>query len=177
MADLGPSSGWLRILPPASRFILHGDALARTAASAAWGVAFAETPCRAVVRADRATLWLGPDETLLWDSSRDGGQNAAMAIEQALRDIPHALIDISHRQIAFEITGPHAERILNGACPLDLERSQFPVGMCTRTVFAKADILLWRTQVETFRLEVWRSFEAYVGGLLREIGLEFHGRD
>jgi sarcosine oxidase subunit gamma len=34
--------------------------------------------------------------------------------------------------------------------------------MCTRTVLAKAEIVLWRTEPNTFHLEVWRSFEAYV---------------
>ncbi len=34
---------------------------------------------------------------------------------------PHALVDISHRQFALEISGPHAGAILNGACPLDLD--------------------------------------------------------
>jgi sarcosine oxidase, subunit gamma len=166
---------WMRTLPPSSRFIFHGDALARTAAVRAWGVGFAETPCRAIVQGERATLWLGPDEYLLWRSGRDGHAESALAIEQALLDIPHALVDVSHRQIALEISGPYAERILNAGCPLDLDVGQFPVGMCTRTVFAKADIVLWRTALQVFHVEVWRSFEGYVRGLLHEIGREFSG--
>jgi sarcosine oxidase, subunit gamma len=159
-------------VPPASRFIFQGSGAARAAAGAAWGVAFADEACRAMVQDKRATVWLGPDEYLLLDFA-DGPNTAASAIEQALRDLPHALVDISHRQIALEIFGPHAEAILSGGCPLDLNVSQFPVGMCTRTVFAKADVLLWRTGTDTFHLEVWRSFTAYVTGLLREIGAEF----
>jgi sarcosine oxidase, subunit gamma len=166
----------VEILPPAARFIWHGDAVARAAASRAWGVAFPETACRAIAQGSRATLWLGPDEYLLWDAERSSGAAAAAALEQALRDIPHALVDVSHRQIALVVAGAHAEPILNGACPLDLDIQAFPVGMCTRTVFAKADILLWRTGIDTFHMEVWRSFAAYVTGLLEEIGAEFHGR-
>jgi sarcosine oxidase subunit gamma len=63
---------------------------------------------------------------------------------------------------------------LSGACPLDLDLAEFPVGMCTRTVLAKADIVLWRTQENRFHLEVWRSFSGYVTGLLGEIALEFY---
>ena len=48
--------------------------------------------------------------------------------------------------------------ILNGACPLDLDMSAFPIGMCTRTVLAKADIVLWRIAEDAFHVEVWRSF-------------------
>jgi sarcosine oxidase, subunit gamma len=100
---------------------------------------------------------------------------AAGALELALADLPHALVDISHRQFALEVSGPHAATNLSGGCPLDLDLSEFPVGMCTRTVFAKADIVLWRTQQDVFHVEVWRSFAAYVTGLLREIAVEFYG--
>jgi sarcosine oxidase subunit gamma len=166
------------VLPRGSRFIFHGDANARAAASTAWGVAFAEQACRAMLAGERATLWLGPDEYLLLDSSGDANlaeatAAAASAIEPALGELPHALVDISHRQIAMQLRGPHAAEILNGACPLDLGIEEFPVGACTRTVFAKAEIVLWRTAHDTFQLEVLRSFAAYVADLLREIAREF----
>jgi sarcosine oxidase, subunit gamma len=165
-------SEWMLGVPPASRLIFQGSGEARTAAAAAWGVAFADEACRAIVLEKRATLWLGPDEYLLLDFA-DAPNMAATAMEQALTGLPHALVEVSHRQIALKIFGPHAELILSGGCPLDLSVANFPVGMCTRTVFAKADILLWRTGADTFHVEVWRSFTAYVTGLLREIGAEF----
>ena len=168
-----PVMEWLTPMPPALRFILHGDAAARAAVSPVWGVGFAEESCRALVGDERATLWLGPDEYLLLGGI-DGWQ-AADALELALRSMPHALVDVSHRQFALEVSGPHAATILSGGCPLDLDLSEFPVGMCTRTVFAKADIVLWRTHQEAFHIEVWRSFAGYVTGLLREIATEFYG--
>jgi sarcosine oxidase, subunit gamma len=178
-----PQKEWISALPPAMRFILHGDVGARSAAASVWGVAFAEQSCRAMLQGARATLWLGPDEYLLLDGI-DGRQVAthesraaevADALELALGRIPHALVNISHRQFALEVSGPHAATILSGGCPLDLDLSEFPVGMCTRTVFAKADIVLWRTQEDAFHVEVWRSFAGYVTGLLRDIAVEFYG--
>ena len=178
-----PQQEWISALPPAMRFILHGDVGARSAAASVWGAAFAEQSCRAMLQGARATLWLGPDEYLLLGGI-DGRQvataeyqvaEAAHALELALADIPHALVDISHRQFALEVSGPHAATILSGGCPLDLDLSEFPVGMCTRTVYAKADIVLWRTQLDEFHVEVWRSFAGYVTGLLREIAVEFYG--
>jgi sarcosine oxidase, subunit gamma len=166
---------WLKAMPPASRFILHGDARARAAAAPAWGVAFAEQACRAVVQDSRATLWLGPDEYLLLGADDASEDVLAGSLERALGELPHALVDISHRQFALQVSGPHAAAILSGACPLDLDLGEFPVGMCTRTVLAKADIVLWRTQEDTFHLEVWRSFAGYVTGLLNEIAREFYG--
>ena len=170
------AADWLRTLPPAARWVLHGDAQARTLAAPVWGVGFSDTACRAMRAGERATLWLGPDEYLLLDlAAQDGGEPAtAASIEAALRDSPHALVDVSHRQFAIEVSGPYAEVILRGACPLDLDISRFPVAMCTRTVFAKADIVLWRTGSDTFYLEVWRSFAGYVAGLLDEIAREFN---
>jgi len=169
---------WMKALPPASRFVLHGGPQARTAAAPAWGVAFIDEPCRALVLGTRATLWLGPDEYLLLDLAggrRESAQATADALEGALGSIPHALVDVGHRQFALEISGPHAQVILSGACPLDLDLGEFPIGMCTRTVFAKADIVLWRTREDAFHVEVWRSFAGYVTGLLREIAREFYG--
>jgi len=40
--------------------------------------------------------------------------------------------------------------------------------MCTRTVLAKAEMVLWRTADEVFRIEVARSFVTYVAEFLAE---------
>jgi sarcosine oxidase subunit gamma len=168
-----PASEWLRVVPPAARFILQGRAGVWAAASGAWGVEFSKEPCRAIVKGYRATLWLGPDEYLLLDADIANADAGAAALERALTGIPYSLVNVGHRQIALQLCGPHAATILNGACPLDLDLAEFPVGMCTRTVFAKADIVLWRTDSDTFHVEVWRSFAAYVTGLLYEIAREF----
>jgi sarcosine oxidase subunit gamma len=172
------AASWLKALPPSARWVLHGDARARALAQPVWGVGFSDAPCRAIAARSRATLWLGPDEYLLLDSAPDAARSEtqaaiAGALETALASTPHALVDISHRQFALEITGPHASVILNGACPLDVDLGEFPVGMCTRTVLAKADIVLWRTREDAFHVEVWRSFAGYVTGVLAEIAAEF----
>jgi sarcosine oxidase subunit gamma len=165
---------FLVALPPAARFMFYGDARAQAAASPVWGTGFSKDACRALVNLDaaRAALWLGPDEYLLLDRNVDS--TAAAELEAVLAEIPHALVDVSHRQFALEVRGPHAASILSGACPLDLDLAECPVGMCTRTVLAKADIVLWRTREDAFQLEVWRSFAAYVTGLLGEIAAGFH---
>jgi sarcosine oxidase, subunit gamma len=182
---------WLEALPPATRYAFYGDAAARAAALPVWGVPFSEEACRAHADSTRATLWLGPDEYLLLEfggglppgsglppgapeDSLPPAAPGASALHQALGGLPHALVDISHRQFALEVRGPHAATILRGACPLDLDLGEFPIGMCTRTVFAKADIVLWRTRSEAFHVEVWRSFSGYVTGVLQEIAVEFY---
>jgi sarcosine oxidase subunit gamma len=170
-----PATPWMRALPPAMRFVLHGDERVRAAAAPVWGVDCAEEACRARVQGARAALWLGPDEYLLIGSDEGTRDGALAALENALVQVPHALVDISHRQFALEVSGPHATAILSGGCPLDLDLGEFPVDMCTRTVLAKAEIVLWRTRDDAFHIEVWRSFAGYVTGLLGEIAAEFYG--
>jgi sarcosine oxidase subunit gamma len=166
------ADAWVRVKPPASRLILQCDAAARGAAANVWGVPFSEKACRAQTLGPRATLWLGPDEHLLWQASRDSALPVE-DLEQALAGHPHSLVDVSHRQVALEVFGPHAATILAGACPLDLDIREFPVEMCTRTVLAKAEIVLWRTAPDAFHVEVWRSFQNYAQALLNEIAREF----
>ncbi len=139
----------------------------RAAAEAAAGLHLTTQACRAVTQGERAALWLGPDEWLLIAPERE---RAALegSLATALARLPHSLVDVSHRQSACVLRGPHAVTLLSAGCPLDLDESAFPVGMCTRTMLAKAEVVLWRTAVEVFRLEVWRSFVAYVSLFLAE---------
>ena len=165
---------WFCMLPAATRLSLRGKAPAQAAAGTAFGAAFAETACRAVTLGERAALWLGPDEELLLAPQAES-EPLTQALRSALAGYAHALVDISHRQVALELRGPQGAWLLGAACPLDLDPSVFPVGMCTRTVFAKAEIVLWRKAPEVFHVEVSRSFTHYVVALLDEIARELPG--
>ncbi|MBS0364659.1 MAG: sarcosine oxidase subunit gamma [Proteobacteria bacterium] len=166
------ASRLLRTLRPLRRWTLRGGPAVADAIQAAFGVAAPRTACRSAVNEDgsRAALWLGPDEWLLL-AEDDGAQpgDPEAALRQVLAALPHSLVDVSHRQVALEVSGSDSALLLNsGGCPLDLDPEAFPVGMCTRTVLAKAEIILWRTQPGTFHVEVWRSFAAYVSAWLAE---------
>ena len=156
---------FLRHLPPASRLVLRGPSQALAAAADALGLPRSDTPCRAVRDGSRCALWLGPDERLLVGPA-DGAGEMRDLLQRALAGAPHSLVEISHAQTAVELSGAHAVPALNIGCPLDLDPASFPVDMCTRTVFAKAQIVLWRTSLETFRLETGRSFAPYVTQIL-----------
>ena len=149
--------------PAASRFILRGDVIA--AAGAAFGTAIPGKPMTSTTTGEKSALWLGPDEWLLLAPEAD---TAAIydSVSTAIGSTG-ALVDVSHRQTALLIAGPKAATVLNAGVPLDLALKAFPVGMVTRTIFEKAEIVLWRTGDETFRLEVWRSFAPYVLALLQ----------
>jgi sarcosine oxidase subunit gamma len=159
----------VRSLPPATRYILRGNDRVMLAAGAALGLEISQTACRACVNGEVATLWLGPDEQLLLAPE---GRELAATLATALRELPHALVEVSHRQTALEVRGAQAAHLLNAGCPLDLDLGAFPVGMCTRTVLAKAEIVLWRTSEDVFHIEVWRSFASYVTEFLAEVARE-----
>lgn len=176
MADLTASRTlpWIAVpadgvepLPPASRFVLRGSEAVCRAAAAALCVEVPQQACRAASAGTHACLWLGPDEWLVLAPAADGAALAA-ALAEALKELPHSLVDVSHRQVALALTGATAALLLAAGCPLDLDARAFPVGMCTRTMLAKAEIVLWRQAPERFRLEVWRSFAPYVTHYLAE---------
>ena len=157
-----------------ARFVLRGDAAAAAAASPAAGVDMPQAINRFAVNASRTAMKLGPDEWLLTAQDVDpaawgSGLRAALAGQAA------SLVDVSHRQIGLLITGAAAAEVLNGAAPLDLSLKHFPVGMATRTIFEKAEIVLIRMAADQFAIEVWRSFAPYVEALLAELAGELAG--
>jgi len=156
--------------PPCTRLILRGRTPAIEAATAPLGFALPLLPCRAVTVGKRSALWLGPDEWLILAASSDP---VAAALMHALQGHAHALVDVGHRQCAIELSGGAAIDVLNAGCPLDLDAAAFPIGMCTRTVLAKSEIVLWRIGADTFHLEVARSFVPYVRGFLLEAARDY----
>jgi sarcosine oxidase subunit gamma len=145
------------------RWILRGAA---ETAGSAFGL---DLPTRincATTGSDRAALKLGPDEWLLLAEADCPG------LAPALAGLPLSLVEISDRQVTIPLIGPGAALILNAVMPLDLHLDAFPVGMATRTVFERADIMLWRTGEQAFHIEAGRSFAPYVEGLIALIASE-----
>lgn len=140
----------LRVSPPRRRLIARGDA---DLLDRSFALSLPRAPNRAHRTALTDALWLGPDEWLLLTDSDLIGSG---------------LVDISHRLAGMELSGPHAAAALNAGCPLDLHGTAFPADTCTRTLFGKAEIILWRTAPDAFHIEIARSFIPYVTAFLRE---------
>lgn len=162
----------IRPAPPAARLVLRAGADAVDAVGAALGLALPVQAAgvSAAVAADgsgagRHALWLGPDEWLVIDGA---GADLAAALSDVTA--PHSAVDISHRNTAILVEGAAAKDVLNAGCPLDLHETSFAVGTARRTVFGKAEIVLWRRGPAAFRVECWRSFADHVFMLLAEAG-------
>jgi sarcosine oxidase subunit gamma len=143
---------------PFDRFALRG--------AAPFPVAVPDRPLRSVPIDGGAALWLGPDEYLLLLGH---GRGAAVPGAFAGHAGPFSLVDVSHRQIALSVSGTDAAAVLAGGVPLDLAADAFPVGTVARTIFEKAEIVLWRRGEDRWHLEVARSFAPYVRDLLTVI--------
>ena len=165
-------SAALAVLPDAAKLVFRGRPAALDVASRAFGVALPRQACRFAAKGGRTAYWLGPDEWLL---QAKGEAPAAVfaSLDAALAGQSCALVDVSDRSDAFALSGPEAAYIVNHGCPLDLAPASFPVGMCTRTIFGKATIMLSRPAVDVFDIDVWRSFAPYVWQLLDEARGEF----
>jgi sarcosine oxidase, subunit gamma len=153
--------------PAAARFIFRGAGAARAACSAAFGPEAPEKLGLAGEVERRAALWLGPDEWLMTAEGADAASLGA-ELEAALGSMPHSLVDVSHRQVGLVVSGASAARALSAGCPLDLHLTTFPTGMATRTIYDKAEIVLWRRAATVFHVEVWRSFAPYLIDALTE---------
>lgn len=136
---------------PGPRHVLRGPA----GGTSLHGLVLPAKPCRAAEVEGFAALWLGPDEFLL--------------LGRAVTACEFVVVDVTHRSLSFRLAGPDAAVLLAGAVALDLAPAAFPVGMCTRTMFEKAEIVLWRRGQDTWHIEVARSFAPYLRDMLAAI--------
>jgi len=162
----------LRLIAPQARFVLRCRPDAVVAAGQCFGVALPVLACRAAATGPRAALWLGPDEWLLVAEPGDA-RAIGDQLSHVLAGLSHSLTDVSHRSAAVAVIGPQAAVLINHGCPLDLSDTKFSIGMGTRTLFAKAEIILWRTARDEYRVEIERSFAAYVWQMLIQAREEF----
>lgn len=156
--------GKITIAPaaPRTRHVLRGSEAVATAIGSAFGLALPMALNTASVDGDKAAFRLGPDEWLLL-----GGTLSSVDTPE-----PYSLVEVSNRNTAITVSESVAADVLNAHVMLDLDPAAFPVGMATRTLFTKAEIVLWRTGPTAFHIEVWRSFAEYVFGLLGEAARE-----
>jgi sarcosine oxidase, subunit alpha len=112
----------------------------------------------ATVRDGHTVLWTGPGEYLVLCCD-------------APRLTAESIVDVSHRTVGIRVAGPHAAWCINAFCALDLEG--MPVDGCTRTLFGKAEIILWRCGELEFHIETARSLAPYVWACLQEARREF----
>lgn len=149
-----------------ARFALRIDPSAAAAAQPFGGFELDVPINRCNATGEDLSVRLGPDEWLLLGQDRSAAGQTHV-INHVLAKTFHSLVDVSHRSTSVFVEGVWAKKILNSGCPIDLSDENFPLGAATRTVFEKAEVVLIRSKLLRFRLEVWRSFAPYVIELLK----------
>ena len=139
-----------------------------------YGVALPLTPNRWSGSAEKAALWLGPDEWLL--IAPDGeAQQIETAIRAAVSTDPWlSLVDVSHSMTGFSLSGAHARDVLAKGCPLDLHARSFADRACAQTILAKTRMVI-RLMDDQPRFEIWvrTSFARYVSDWLSDAAREY----
>lgn len=151
------------VLPPAERMSLRAPEASVASLSRALGVTLPQKPKTSASKNGRTVFWLGPDEWFVIDEV--GGD---LLDDCAKAKALHSAVGVSHRNVAFAVSGAGAVATVSAGCPQDLSLDAFPVGACSRTVMGKSEILLYRPAADTFRVECWRSFSDYVFAFLTE---------
>jgi sarcosine oxidase, subunit gamma len=148
-------------LPPGTRISLRiAD---RDAATAALGFALPSTTGDRGTAGERSALCLGPDEWVVEAPAAEGAALTDALAELATRQ-PVSAVEVSDREITWQLEGPAVLDLLATGCPLDL--AKMPVGNGTRTVFDSVQAVVTREAGDRFRLTVWRSFAPHVRALL-----------
>ena len=141
----------------------HPDAV--SAVSSALGLSLPDQPKTSTFADGMAAFWLGPEDWLLVG---DTAAATLIADVEGAETALHSAVDVTDRYVGIRIEGPSAQAVLSSGCPQDLRLQSFPVGAVSRTVMAKADVVIWRRGETEFELLCVRSFADYVWGMLEE---------
>lgn len=116
---------------------------------------------------------IGPDEWFIL-AKKEHTQTINARSFELNRSAPHSLVDVSHREIGFEVKGAAATLLLASGSPLNLAIQ--PAPFVTRTIFDRVQVILFKWSENHYRIEVWPSFADHVWHLLeaasREIALD-----
>ena len=133
----------------------------RAQAGAALGLTLPEKVGAIAQGAVFRALCLGPDE---WQIDAAAGT----ALPAMPAGLPHALVEITDREVTWRLEGPRVTELLSIGIVRDVRR--IAPGTGCRTAFDSAQAILVRESETAFTLTVWNSFAPHVGELLA-IGL------
>ncbi|MEN0041079.1 MAG: sarcosine oxidase subunit gamma family protein [Pseudomonadota bacterium] len=149
--------------PSASRMSLRATPRGVTAMQKSLGITLPREIGTSKTKTGRVAMCLGPDEWLVVDT-----KNANTSMVPTSRSKEFSATDVSHRNVAFNVSGNHAAECLNAGCPRDLSLATFPKGSSARTVIGKAEVVIHRSANDMFRVECWRSFAPYLFAFLKD---------
>ncbi|MCF3940829.1 sarcosine oxidase subunit gamma [Gordonia tangerina] len=126
--------------------------------------------CRMRSTGPETTLWLGPDEFLVYTA---GVAPHALTATVGDRAGDSAYVaDMSGQRTRLVLGGPHAETILAHGCALDLSPNGFGDDDVVQTQLAQAGVIMHRVP-GGFAIFVRSSFADYLAGWLVDAATEY----
>lgn len=156
-----------------ARYVLRTGQVDRASFKALFGCALPDR-IGEVARIEGSDIaCIGPDEWFIL-AQKDRAETIAARSAELYKSVPHSLVDVSHREIGFEVKGQAATLLLASGSPLNLAIQ--PAPFVTRTIFDRVQVILFKWSESHYRIEVWPSFADHVWHLLeaasREIALD-----
>lgn len=133
-----------------------GDAVAEVL-----GVDLPLEPKTARRKQDTTLLWLGPDEWLAVMGAENDG-SVSVRLGEALSDMHHAIVDVSHSRAVIGLQGQNARDVLMKGTNIDLHPRVFGPDNCIQSHLGRCHMLLHQLDdVPAYDVYVHRSFAVY----------------
>jgi sarcosine oxidase subunit gamma len=131
------------------------------------------TPKTAHAGSAGTLLWLGPDEWLaVMVAEYDGKFGARLG--EALGQVHHAVVDVSHSRAAIGLAGPNAREVLMKGTNIDLHPRQFGPGNCIQAHLGRCHMLLHQLDDgPSYDIYIHRSFAVYAWKWLEDAAGEY----
>jgi sarcosine oxidase subunit gamma len=164
---------------PGTQLVIRGNASEgafSAAVSKILGVELPVTPKTAHAGPAGTVLWLGPDEWLAVMAA----DKLDASLGEALAEVHHAVVDVSHSRAVIGLEGSHARDVLMKGTNIDVHPRQFGPGNCVQAHLGRCHMLLHqRDDGPGYDIYVHRSFAVYAWKWLEdaagEYGLAYRG--
>ena len=121
----------------------------------------------------KTILWLGPDEWLAV-LAMESDADLTARFEDALSDVHHAVVDVSHSRCVIGIRGANAGETLMKGTNVDLHPRVFVPDSCIQAHLARCHMLLHRLDEDAgYDVYVHRSFAVYAWQWLCDAAREY----
>lgn len=148
------------------------DQAFRSAVAGAVGIEPPVAPGTVATGADRAILWLGPDEWIVVTPPGDEA-GVKVALDAALVGMRASAVDVSDNYTTIRVAGPKARWVLAKGWAVDLHPRAFGPGRVAQSNLALANAILRQTDdAPGYEVLVRPSFAKYLWDWLTDAALE-----
>ncbi|NGN92007.1 sarcosine oxidase subunit gamma [Nocardioides sp. KC13] len=122
---------------------------------------------------DVVVLWLSPDEFLVISQSVAGSTLVSYLRAGLSEGGAAAVVDLSANRTTLRLEGPSAQAVLEKGCPLDLHPRVFAPGTAVATNIGRVPVILWKVDLDSYRILPRSSYADYLGRWLVDAMAEF----